>query len=196
MLHTPNLHTQPKRTRPRESLVLEAPVQTLYVCEDALPVRLLHHDHIVHIQQGHHSSTLVGHPKGQLEVVTTVLRLQRIEVECVGEEVVDEGAEGKTVVPTRAEVLDFYSLVAPGPTLRPQEDHVAGAGLEGGRQRGQRPARAEQRQRARSVRSGRLRCVERGGEAFHGGLGGGGGGCGSLGLLGAFSGIVTESFIE
>lgn len=42
--------------------------------------------------------------------MSSVPRVQGVEVEGVRVEVVDEGAESYSVVPTRAEVLDFYSL--------------------------------------------------------------------------------------
>lgn len=70
-------------------LVLEAFVEGLDISEYTFPVWLLHHHHILHIQQGHDAGFLIGNSESQFKVVSSVLRVQLVEVEGIGVEVVD-----------------------------------------------------------------------------------------------------------
>lgn len=43
--------------------------------------------------------------------MSSVLRIESLEIERIWVEVMDESAKGQTVIPTRAEVFYFHSLV-------------------------------------------------------------------------------------
>ena len=87
------------------------PVDLLHVGEDHLGVdpALLHHaGHVLGCEEVRYSSKLLSCREGQVEVspsVSSGLSLQGFEVKRLGEEVVNEGAEGQTVGPGLCEVL-------------------------------------------------------------------------------------------
>lgn len=109
--------------------VAEAAVEGLHVGEDALPVGLLHLDHVVRVEEGTDVAVLpvkssferlqwgkvycfclLRDSEGQVKVVSAVPRLELVEVECLGVEAVDEGAEGQAVVPRGREVGHVHIL--------------------------------------------------------------------------------------
>lgn len=56
--------------------------------------------------------------EGQGEVMPALCGVQRGVVKGIGEELVDEGAEGHAAAPARGEVLDVHVLRASGPEPR------------------------------------------------------------------------------
>ena len=89
---------------------------------------LLHHaGHVLRCQEVRNSSKLLPGGECELKVSFSVLRtrcLQRSEVECVGEEVVNESTECETVRPATGEVLDVNIVVLPGSALTPDQDRL------------------------------------------------------------------------
>ena len=110
----------------------EPSVEALDVSEDALPVRLLHPHHVLHVEQGTHVAVfpkvatksltltqpislqtrgnLLCHVEGEGEVVPPVPRVELVKFEGLRVEVVDERAEGDAVVPARREVGHVHIL--------------------------------------------------------------------------------------
>merc|ERR1711936_1300829 len=113
------------------------PVNLLNVGEDHLGVYppLLHHPrHVLRRQEVRNSGKLLSGRECKLKVFSSVRGaggLQRSKVECIGEEVVNECAEGEAVSPGLSEVVDCDTVVLPGPTLAPDEDglHLGAEGL-------------------------------------------------------------------
>lgn len=90
--------------------IFESFIKTLDISEDALPIWFFHHDHVINIQEGIYSSFLICHSESEIKIVATILRFKFIKVKGIWVEVVNESAEGHTVIPTCAEVLNLYSL--------------------------------------------------------------------------------------
>jgi len=106
------------------------PVDLLDVGEHHLRIKssLLHHaGHVLRCQEVRNSGELLPGGECELKVSFSVLRtrcLQRSEVECVGEEVVNESTECETIRPAAGEVLDVNIVVLPGSALTPDQDRL------------------------------------------------------------------------
>ena len=116
------------------------PVDLLHVGEDHLGVDsvLLHHGgHVLCGEEVGHSSELLASDKSNFVVLQSVpwgIDLQGVVVKGVGEEVVDESAEGEAVGPGLGEVADVDVVVLPRPALAPDQDrlHLGAEGLLAG----------------------------------------------------------------
>jgi hypothetical protein len=69
---------------------------------------------------------LLSNAEGELEVLKSVLLLEAVKVDEVGAVLVDESAEGETVMPRAGEVLDVDVTVALGLLLAPVEQTLLG----------------------------------------------------------------------
>merc|ERR1711936_1185032 len=100
----------------------------LHVGEDHLgiyPLLLHHRRHILCCQEVRYASKFLSGDKSNFVVLQSVpgrVDFEGVVVEGVGEEVVDEGAEGETVGPGLGEVSDVDVVVLPGPALAPDQD--------------------------------------------------------------------------
>jgi len=115
-----------RRWRLPAVVVAEPPVEALNVGEDALPVRLLHPHHVVNLQQRADVGIFLCSVEGQREVVASVCRVQGAEVESLGVKVVNQSAEGKTVVPTSRKVSHIHLRISVDSVLDPGEDNFFG----------------------------------------------------------------------
>merc|ERR1711890_182252 len=87
---------------------------------------LLHHcGHVLCCQEVRHSSKLLASHESNFVILQSVsgrVDLEGVVVEGIGEEVVDEGAEGTAVSPGLGEVGDVDVVKLPGPALTPDQD--------------------------------------------------------------------------
>jgi len=112
-------------------VILEGPVHLLDVSKDHLRIKPARADHVIHVVAGNKirdACKPLSGLEGELVVGLAVLRRQAGVVKCLGEEVVDEGAEAETVRPRGRKVGDFHVVVLPCPALAPDEDgfHLRG----------------------------------------------------------------------
>jgi len=112
-------------------------VHFLHVGEDHLGIYSAFLDHAGHVfggQEVRDTSKLLSCLESKLIVLHPVLWCVNTKgpvVESVGEEVVDKGAEGKTISPGLSEVTDLNIVVFAGSALAPDQDslHLRGQGL-------------------------------------------------------------------
>ena len=110
------------RNKSKEQLKLIAhPVDLLDVGEDHLGVYppLFHHPrHVLGSQEVRHSGKLLSCRECELKVLLSVCRtagLERSEVECIGEEIVDKCTESPTVSPGLGKILKLENNVRNAP---------------------------------------------------------------------------------
>ena len=115
-------------------------VNFLHIGEDHLRIYSVFLDHATHVlssQEVRDSSKLLSGSKSKFVVFHSVLgcvNLESSEVESVGEKVVNECSESKTVGPGLCEVTDLDSVIFTGSALAPDQDglHLGGEGLLAG----------------------------------------------------------------
>jgi len=112
-------------------------VNFLHVGEDHLGIYSVFLDHATHVlssQKVRDTSKLLSGSESKLIIFHSVLgcvNLESFEVESIGEKVVNECSESKTVGPGLCEVTDLDSVIFTGSALAPDQDglHLGGEGL-------------------------------------------------------------------
>jgi len=115
-------------------------VHLLYVGEDHLGIYSAFLDHAGHVLSGQKvrdTSKLFSSGESKFIIFHPVLGCVDAEasvIESIGEEIVDEGAESKTVGPGLCEVTNFNIIIFTGSALAPDQDglHLGREGLLAG----------------------------------------------------------------
>jgi len=94
---------------------------------DRTLIRTRKRKHILGIEKLRDAKVLLGNVEGEVEVLTRIFLAEGVVVKKIGTVLVDESAEGKTILEAVLEVLNIDILVALGLLLAPEEKTLLGA---------------------------------------------------------------------